>query len=310
VSSEKLQRNTIIGLVASVLLAAGKLVAGILGQSSALIADAIESLADTVGSVIVWHALRMAEKPPDEKHPYGYGRAETMAALAVGALLLVAAVIIIVKAAEAMLTPHSAPAAWTLIVLIAVIITKEALFRVILQGAELAASDAAHADAWHQRSDAITSGAALLGVTLAVWGPKWFGEPRLVYADEVAAIAAGGIIALTALRLMRPAWSESLDAAAPEQGKLVAARASTIEGVVCVEIVRARKSGRWFYVDLHLHVDPQWSVEQAHALSGKVRATIRKEHARVRDVLIHIEPATSEEVAKHAAMRAARPDSR
>lgn len=296
-SAKQLQRNTIIGLVASLLLAAGKLVAGILGHSSALVADAVESLADTVGSVVVWHALRVAAKPPDERHPYGYGRAETVAALAVGGLLLVAAMLIIVSAAEAMLVPHSAPARWTLLVLIAVIIIKEVLFRLILKGAELADSDAAHADAWHQRSDAITSGAALIGVSLAVWGPRWFGSPKLVYADEVAAIAAGGIIALTALRLMKPAWSEALDAAAPEVGLQVAQTAQAIDDVVCVEVVRARKSGRWFYVDLHLHVDPLWSVEQAHALSGKVRATIRAKHERVRDVLIHIEPASAAELA-------------
>jgi cation diffusion facilitator family transporter len=286
----QLQRNTIIGLIASIALAGGKLVAGVLGPSSALIADAVESLADTIGSLVVWHALRVADKPADEEHPYGYGRAEAIAALAVGALLLAAAALIVVKSADAMLTTHTAPAPWTLAVLVGVIAIKEGLFRFILAGADLNDSDAARADAWHQRSDAITSAAAFVGVTVAVWGPGWFGMPRLVLADEVAAIAASGVIAITAVRLMRPAWREALDAAAPTLTEQVRRTAAAVEGIRLVEKVHSRKSGRWYYVDMHLHVDPDLSVRRAHALSGKVRATLRAAHPQVRDVLIHIEP--------------------
>ena len=289
-SAGKLQRNTIVGLFASVALAGGKLAAGIFGHSSALVADAVESLADTVGSLVVWQALRVADKPPDAEHPYGHGRAEALAAIAVSGLLLAAAVLIVVRSIEGMLKPHEGPAAWTLAVLAGVIVVKEALFRLVLKGAELDGSDAARADAWHHRSDAVTSGAAFVGVTVAVWGPRHLGIPSLVLADEVAALIASGIIVMTAIRLLRPALHEVLDAAAPEFIQQVRQTAGAVEGVRLVEKVHARKSGRGYYVDMHLHVDPELSVRLAHALSGKVRATLRAANPKVRDVLIHIEP--------------------
>ncbi|MFM9994351.1 MAG: cation diffusion facilitator family transporter [Phycisphaerales bacterium] len=289
-STARLQRNTLIGLVVSVLLAAGKFLAGVLGHSSALVADGVESLADTVGSIAVWQGFRVASRKPDADHPYGYGRAETLAALSVGALLVVAAAVIVVKAFADMLTPHSAPAAWTLIALVGVIAAKEVLFRLVLRGAEMFESDAARADAWHHRSDAITSAAAFIGVSIAIWGPGLFNAPRLVLADEAAAILASGIILFTAVRLIRPSLRELLDAAAPELAEGVRATAAQVEGVRLVEKIHARKSGRGYLVDMHLHVPPDLSVRAAHALSGKVKATVREKHPSVRHVLIHIEP--------------------
>lgn len=298
--ADRLQRNTMIGLVVSVVLAGSKLAAGVVGNSTALVADAVESLADTIGSLVVWHALRVADKPPDDQHPYGRGRAEALAAIAVSGLLLAAGALIVVRSVEGMLKPHDAPAPWTLAVLAAVIVVKEGLFRLVLKGAELDGSDAARADAWHHRSDAVTSGAAFVGVTVAVWGPGYFGIPALVLADEVAALVACGIIVMTAIRLLRPALHEVLDAAAPEFIQQVRQTAGAVEGVRLVEKVHARKSGRGYYVDMHLHVDPELSVRLAHALSGKVRATLRAGNPLVRDVLIHIEPSDHETVSEPA----------
>lgn len=170
-ANEKLQRNTILGLIASGLLAMVKFVAGVFGHSSALIADGIESLADTVGSLIVWQGLRVARRPADDAYPYGYGKAEAIAAMGVGLLLIAAGVTIVVRAIEDVATPHTAPKPWTLLVLVGVIVTKEVLFRVVLSGADQYESDAARADAWHHRADAITSVAAFVGVSLAIWGP-------------------------------------------------------------------------------------------------------------------------------------------
>jgi len=290
-STARLQRNTLIGLAASIVLALGKMLAGAFGHSSALVADGVESLADAVGSVVVWQGFRIAGREPDADHPYGYGRAETVAALGVGVLLVAAAVVIVVRAFEAFATPHEAPAAWTLVALIAVIVVKEMLFRFVLRGAEMFESDAARADAWHHRSDAITSAAALVGVSVAVWGPGLFDAPRLVLADEVAAMVASGIILLTAARLIRPALRELLDAASPELAEKVRATASRVEGVRLVEKVHVRKSGRGYLVDMHLHVAPDMTVRAGHALSGKVKAVVREEHPNVQHVLIHVEPA-------------------
>lgn len=290
-SATALQRNTIIGLVASIALAGVKLAAGIFGHSSALIADAVESLADTIGSIVVWQGLRVADRPPDEKHPYGYGKAEALAALVVGALLFLAAAWIVVDAIREILTPHLAPRPWTLLVLVLVVLVKEALFRVVLKGAEVFESDAAKADAWHHRSDAITSSCAFIGVVIAIWGPATFNAPKLVLADEVAAIVASGIILTTALRLVRSPLRELLDAASPELVRRVRESAASVPGVRLVEKVHARKSGRGYHVDMHLHVDPAMSVHDAHALAGKTKAVVMERNPTVRGVLIHIEPA-------------------
>ncbi|QOI99901.1 MAG: cation transporter [Phycisphaeraceae bacterium] len=289
-ASAELERNTLIGLAVSVILAAGKIIAGVLGRSSALIADGVESLADTVGSVVVWMGLRVADREPDAAHPYGYGRAETVAALTVGGLLIAAAMLIVVNAVGDIMTPHDAPAAWTLIVLVVVVAVKEFLFRRVLRGAERFDSDAAKADAWHHRSDAITSAAAFIGVLIAVVGPGLFDAPRLVLADEAAAIVASGVILLTAARLIRPALLELLDASSPELASAVRATAAGVEGVRVIEKVHARKSGRGFLVDMHVHVAPEMEVRAGHALAGKVKATVLAAHPRVRHVLIHVEP--------------------
>ncbi len=289
-SCRTLERNTLIGLGASLVLATVKFIAGVLGHSSALVADAVESLADTIGSMIVWQGLRIARRDPDADHPYGYGKAEALASLSVGVLLLVAAVVIVVKAVEEMLRPHNAPESWTLLVLLGVIAVKEGLFRLLLRGAERFSSDAARADAWHHRSDAITSAAALIGVTIAVWGPQWFGIPKLVLADEVAAIVASGIILITALRLMRPSMRELLDGTSHEFAETVRLVASEVVGVRLIEKVHVRKSGSKYQIDMHLHVDPLLSVRDAHALAGKVKAHVRERIPAVHHVLIHVEP--------------------
>lgn len=287
-----LQRNTLIGLVASILLAGGKFVAGVMGHSSALIADAVESLADTVGSLVVWQAIRVSEKPPDLDHPYGHGKAEAVAALAVGGMLLVAAAIIVVKALHEIITPHVPPAAWTLIALAGVVVVKEWLFRLLLGGAAAHDSQAARADAWHHRSDAITSGAAILGVSVAVWGPHLTGIPNLVLADEAAALLASGIIVRTAISLIMGPLHELLDSAPHGLLTRIEDIARQVDGVMLVEQLQARKSGRVYFVDMHLHVDDDLTVGVAHAISHRVKERVRAEIPSVADVLIHIEPAS------------------
>lgn len=292
-SNPQLLKNTVIGLVASILLATVKLVAGILGQSSALVADAVESLADTLGSILVLQALRVAAKPPDPRHPYGYGKAEALASLTVGGLLVVAALIIVAKAFREMIVPHQAPAPWTLAVLAAVVAVKELLFRVVMRGASEFDSGAAKADAWHHRSDAITSAAAFLGVSIAVWGPSFTGIQALVLADEAAALLASGIILITAMSLIRPPLFELLDATSDEMAMSIRKIASGLEGVHDVEKVYVRKSGSGYHVDMHLHVDPESSIREAHDLAGKVKSVLKRELPKIVGVLIHVEPAIS-----------------
>lgn len=287
---EKLQHYTAIGFVASLSLAIIKLLAGLFGNSSALVADAVESFADTLGSMLVWQALRVAAKPADDDHPYGYGKAEAIASLAVGGILVVAALYIVTKAFHEIVIPHEPPAPWTLLVLITVIVVKEVLFRLMMRGAVEYDSSAAKADAWHHRSDAITSAAAFVGVLIAVWGPQIFGINGLVMADEAAAMLASGVILLTASTLIRPALLELLDATSHDLAAKVIAIAERVEGVRLIEKVLVRKSGAGFHLDMHLQVDPDLSIRVAHALAGKVKATLRAELPGLVTALIHVEP--------------------
>jgi cation diffusion facilitator family transporter len=290
VSRQKLQKNTLVGFFASLLLSVVKLAAGVLGRSSALVADAVESFADTLGSMLVWQALRVASKPVDEDHPYGYGKAEALASLGVGVMLVVAAFWIIVKAFHEIVIPHQPPESWTLIVLIVIIAVKELLFRVVMKDANEYESDAARADAWHHRSDAVTSSAALVGVSIAVWGPQLTGINALVMADEAAAILASGVILITARHLIRPALRELLDATSHELAAKVIVVAERVDGVRFIEKVLVRKSGAGFHLDIHVQVDPDLSIRAAHSLGGKVKSTLRKELPGLVTALIHVEP--------------------
>ncbi|MFO0068018.1 MAG: cation diffusion facilitator family transporter, partial [Pirellulaceae bacterium] len=216
-----LLRNTLLGLIASLLLSGIKFLAGVVGHSSALVADAVESFADAIGSLLVWQALRVASRPADEKHPYGYGKAEAVGALAVGCLLVIAAFWIAWESIRTWAGEPSSPEPWTLLVLLLVIGVKELLFRKVAHGAKQEQSSAADADAWHHRADAISSLAALVGVAIAVWGPKWTGKAWLAAADEWAALVAAAIILGTAWSILKPALRELLDADEPDMAEQV-----------------------------------------------------------------------------------------
>ena len=161
-------RTTIIGIITSIILAAIKAVAGVLGNSYALIADAIESTADVFTSIIVLTGLKIAKRPADKTHPYGHGKAEPFAGILVASALFIAAIVIIIQSIHEIITPHHSPAPFTLIVLVAVVITKEMLFRFVIKAGNIVDSVAVKNDAWHHRSDAITSGAAFIGITIAL----------------------------------------------------------------------------------------------------------------------------------------------
>lgn len=284
-ASRRMMRVTLVGLAVNFTLALVKLLAGIFGHSYALVADAVESFSDLLGSFVIWGGLRMASKPPDEDHPYGHGKAEALAALVVAGLLAVAAVGIASKSIHEIITPHHTPAWWTLVVLVVVVVAKETMFRVAARVARQEKSQAVQADAWHHRADAITSLAAFIGIAVALWGgPGW--EP----ADDWAALFASALILWNAVALARPPLAELLDqrpAAVPEQAAGVARQ---VPGVLDVEQAHARKAGTRYWVDMHVEVDPNLSVAEAHVISGKVKAAVRSAMPEVAGVLIHIEP--------------------
>ena len=268
------------------MLALFKGTAGYLGHSYALIADAIESLSDVVSSLIVAAGLKVASLPRDENHPYGHGKAEPIAATLVGFALVAAATIIAIQAIREIRTPHYAPAPFTLLVLVAVIVTKETLFRFVFKVGDSVSSTAVKTDAWHHRSDAITSLAVFIGISIALIGGKGYES-----ADDWAALVASGIIVFNAYRLLRPAVGEVMDTA-PSGDIVTNVRkvATMVPNVLGVDKCFVRKMGFDYFVDIHIWVDGEMSVSKGHEVASHVRQAIQDSDKRTTDVLVHVEP--------------------
>jgi len=279
-------RYAILSLWLNVILTLVKGMAGILGNSHALVADAVESLLDIFGGLVIWGGLRIAAIPPDKDHPYGHGKAESLAAVVAAGCLLAAAAGIAVSSVRAMLIPHDPPAPYTLIVLVGVIAIKEFVFRFLLRASTELHSTALKADAWHHRSDAITSAAAFVGIGIAlVGGPAWNA------ADELAALLACAIIAWNGITLLRPAINEIMDAAPdPKIESRVREIALAQSEVVSLDTCLVRKMGLSFYVDIHVRVEGTLTVQQGHFIAHQVKDAIRADNPAVLDVLVHIEP--------------------
>lgn len=282
-------RSTFVGIGLNLFLAVSKTVAGTIGNSYALIADGIESLTDVMSSLVVLIGLRVAMRPPDDNHPYGHGKAEPLAATIVALALFAAGVTIAVESFHEIVTPHSMPAAWTLLVLAGVVLVKESLFRYVFKVGESARSIAVRTDAWHHRSDAITSGLAFVGISIAVVGGNGWES-----ADDWAALLASGIIMFNACVLLRPALLELTDSV-PGTGLSEDVRrlALTVPGVVAIEKSWVRKMGFDYYVDMHVIVDRDMPVWQGHDIAHAVKAALQLAHPQIANVLVHVEPSTS-----------------
>ncbi len=274
------------GLVINIALVIIKLVAGITGHTYALIADAVESSMDIFSSLVVWTGLRITTRPANDEYPFGYGKAETLAAVIVSLMLLGAALGIAIAAVGEIMTPHHMPAPFTLAVIPVVIIVKEFLFRRVLKIAQETGSTVVKADAWHHRSDAITSGAAFVGIAIALWGgPGWES------ADDWASLVAAGVIAINGVVLLKPTIYDLMDRmpVGPVIDQIIAS-AKSVEGVLDLEKLRVRKFGTEYFVDLHVQTDGSMHLRDAHILSGKVKGAIRAAVPEVSGVLIHMEP--------------------
>jgi cation diffusion facilitator family transporter len=280
-------RVALLGLVINIAFAAVKIVAGVIGHAYVLIADGIESALDVGGSIVIWGGLTVAARPPDQTHPYGHGKAEPIAAIVVALGVLAAAIGLAVESVREIFTPHHGPAPFTLGLLVVVIVVKEILFRYVNRIGRNLESTAVQTDAWHHRSDALTSAAAFIGISVAlIGGERWWS------ADDWAALFACAVIGANGVRLLLPAFHEIMDTA--PRAKIVRAicgAAGSVPGVVEVEKCRARKMGLDFYVDLHVRVDGNISVHEGHEIAHRVKAAIQQSDPRVADVLVHIEPA-------------------
>ncbi|MCG3198233.1 MAG: Ferrous-iron efflux pump FieF [bacterium] len=279
-------RSTFVGILFSGVLVAIKGIAGIVGHSYALVADAIESATDIFTSLVVYSGLRIAALPPDEDHPYGHGKAEPLAATAVAIALYTAAAGIAIQCVREIHTPHHAPAPFTLPVLVLVVLAKEGLFRWVHRVGDSVDSTAVRADAWHHRSDALTSAAAFIGISIALVGGEGYQA-----ADDWAALVASGIICYNATKLLKTSLAEIMDAAPPaEIEKGVREVALKVPGVLDLDTCMVRKMGLTFYVDLHVVVNGDLPVRDGHRIAHRVKDAIRSGNPRISDVLIHVEP--------------------
>src|SRR5204863_8371519 len=280
-------RIALFGLAINIVLASVKILAGFFGHAYVLIADGIESAMDVGGSIVIWGGLKVAARPPDRTHPYGHGKAEPIAAVIVAIGVLAAALGLAIQSVREIFLPHHGPAPYTLVVLIVAVIVKEFLYRYVIRFGRNMESTAVQTDAWHHRTDAMTSIAAFIGISVAlVGGTPWQS------ADDWAALFACALIGANGYRILSPALHEIMDTA--PRGPIVNSvrnAAAAVPGVIEVEKCLIRKMGLDFYVDLHVGVNGSISVHEGHAIAHQVKRAIQQSDARIADVLVHIEPA-------------------
>lgn len=279
-------RTSYLSIFGNALLAIVKGITGIFGNSYALIADAIESTTDVFASLLVLFGLKYSTKPPDANHPYGHGKAEPLVTFAVVGFLLISATIIAYESIDNINTPHEVPETYTLYVLGVIIVVKEAFYRIISRKGKKTRSSSLSADAWHHRSDAITSLMAFIGIAIAIYLGDGYET-----ADDWAALVASAIIVLNAYLIFRPALGEILDEHLYEELVTEIRRISkTVDGVKDTEKCHVRKTGMTYHVDLHLTVDGSLSVRQGHDIAHRLKDELLNQLPEIADILIHVEP--------------------
>jgi cation diffusion facilitator family transporter len=279
-------KTTYFSMIANTLLAIIKWVAGYFGNSFALIADAIESTTDIFSSFLVFLGIKYASKPADENHPYGHGRIEPLVTFLVVSFLVVSATIIANESIQNIQTPHELPKKFTLFVLAAIILWKEISYRIVIKRSEKTKSTSLKADAWHHRSDAITSVAAFIGISIALIMGKGYES-----ADDWAALFAAGFILYNSYLIFRPALGEIMDEHVHDdlidQVRIIS---KTVPGIIDTEKCYVRKTGMRYYVDLHAVVSSNISVKEGHQISHLLKDALMSQLPEIAQVLIHIEP--------------------
>jgi cation diffusion facilitator family transporter len=279
-------KATYFSIIGNALLAIIKGLAGFFGNSYALTADAIESTTDIFSSFLVLFGIKYSNRPADENHPYGHGRAEPLFTFLVVGFLITSATIIAYESINNIGTPHELPKPWTLLVLGTIIIWKEYSFRLVMKRSLESNSSSLKADAWHHRSDAITSVAAFMGISIAIFLGKGYES-----ADDWAALFASGFIFYNSYLIFRPALGEIMDEHL--NGDLITTIrkvAQQVDGIVNTEKCFIRKAGMKYHVELHAIVNSAITVKEGHELAHVLKDTLREEIPELGHVLIHIEP--------------------
>ncbi len=275
-----------LGLAINLALGIVKLVGGIIGNSFALISDAVNSLGDSLTSLVVIFALWFAQRPPDDKHPYGHTRAEAVGASNVALLIILSAGYVGFEALRRVTESHDIPPVWTLWIAGANVLIKEGLYRYQLNVARRTGSTAIIANAWDHRSDALCSLAVLIGLGTVRWA-----GPDYIWADEAAALAVVVAIIWSGLRLFRSSVSDLLDPQADDELVCqIRETAEAVPGVQAVEKLWVRKTGIEYLADIHIQVDAQMRVEEGHRIGHEVKDRLIERFASLRNVLVHLEP--------------------
>ena len=281
-------RTTYFSIIANTALALIKGAAGFFGNSYALIADAIESTTDIFASLLVLLGFTYAKRPADDNHPYGHGKIEPLITFMVVAFLVTSATIIAYKSIQHIQSPHKVPEPWTLLVLGGIIIWKEISYRIVLRKSKAIHSTSLRADAWHHRSDAITSVMAFLGISIALI----FGEGYET-ADDWAALLASAFILYNSYLIFRPALGEVMDEHLYDDLlEEVRIKSLEVQGIVGTEKCFIRKAGMQIHVDLHAIVDGDITVKEGHTIAHQLKDHLRSSIPQLGHVLIHIEPAS------------------
>jgi len=279
-------RITYFSIVGNTVLALIKGLAGFFGNSYALIADAIESTTDIFASVLVLLGFKYAKRPADENHPYGHGKIEPLITFGVVAFLVVSATIIATESIQNIQTPHKIPKPWTLLVLGGIIIWKEISYQIVIRKSKQTNSSSLKADAWHHRSDAITSVMAFIGISIAILFGKGYET-----ADDWAALLASAFILYNSYLIVRPALGEVMDEQVYDDLILeIREKSLEVKGVLDTEKCFIRKSGMKFHVDLHAIVNSDITVKAGHDIAHNLKDYLREEIPNLGHVLIHIEP--------------------
>ncbi|MEB1808049.1 MAG: cation diffusion facilitator family transporter [Bacillaceae bacterium] len=286
---QKVKMGAWIGIIGNIILAIIKGVVGFLSNSRALIADAVHSASDVVGSVAVLIGVRAAKMPPDRDHPYGHGKAESIAAIIVAVLLFIVGVEIAIDAIKAFTEPIAVPKVIAIYAVIFSIVVKEIMFRYKYHLGKKYRSEALITDAWHHRSDVFSSIAALLGIGGSIIGGA-VGIPWLVYADPVAGLFVSILIVKMAWSLGSQSIHNTLDHVLHEEDTVEMKKAVTsVEGVLNLDEFLAREHGHYVIIDLKIAVDPDITVKEGHAIGKAVKKRLLEEN-HVHDVLVHINP--------------------
>ncbi len=279
-------KTTYFSILGNTFMAILKGLTGYFGNSYAIIADAIESTTDIFSSLLVLFGLKYSNRPADKNHPYGHGRAEPLITFLVVGFLISSAIIIAYESIHNILTPHEMPKSYTLFILGGIIVWKEYSYRLVIKRSKETNSSALKADAWHHRSDAITSIAAFIGISIALILGKGYEA-----ADDWAALFASGFILYNSYLIFRPALGEIMDEHLYDDLiDKIKQESIKVHGIIDTEKCYIRKTGMQYHVDLHAIVDANITVKEGHELSHKLKTFLMQNMPELGHILIHIEP--------------------